>query len=115
MSMQAPKTMKFDAPKPKISTKSVFTGLSVVAKQKRIEKPTFKMAVWVSRLLPGTTNDDMANYIVSNKIIAERSKFNVHKLIKKDQDESTLKFVSFKVHTADTYVYDISLLWRQPY
>ena len=39
---------KFNAPKPKTGTKTEFTGLSVVGKPKRIEKPKFTKALWLS-------------------------------------------------------------------
>lgn len=91
----SPKTVKYNAPKPKTGTKTAFSGLSVVAKPKRIEKPTFAKAVWVSRLNPETTNEEIIDYIEKNTPVND--KFNVHKLVKKDRDVSTLKFVSFKV------------------
>ena len=88
---------KLDAPKPKIGTKMSTKGLTVVAKPTKIEKPRYTKAVWVSRLEPETTDTDIATYITENTLIKEKSKFDVHKLVKKDQDLSTLKFVSFKI------------------
>lgn len=94
---------KFDAPKPKVGTKTTFTGLSVVENKKfaRVEKPTFTRAVWISRLNPETTNEDIVNYIIVNTQITDTARFNVHKLIKKGCDLSTLKFVSFKIEVND--------------
>lgn len=88
---------KFNGPPPKTGTKTTITGLSVVAKSKPIEKPKFTKAVWVSRFDPSTTCDEITNYIMENTKIDDKTKFNVHKLVKKDQDLSQLKFVSFKL------------------
>lgn len=88
-----------DKPKAKIGTKQIAgpSGLSVVAKPKRPEKPSFTKAIWVSRLNPETTTEQIAEYIVKNTSITDKAKFNVHKLVKKDRELSTLKFVSFKI------------------
>lgn len=90
---------KRDVPEVKVGTKTTFTGLSVVKNQKpeRTEKPSFPRAVWISRLNPETSNEDIANYIIANTPIKDHANFNVHKLVKKDCDLSTLKFVSFKI------------------
>lgn len=88
---------KFSAPPPKIGTKTAVTGLSVVAKPKHEKKVQFTRAIWVSRLNPATTNEQITEYIVANTPVTESAKFNVHKLVKKDRDVSTLRFVSFKI------------------
>lgn len=92
-----PPKPKLDAPKPKIGTRMSTKGLTVVAKPPKIEKPRYTKAVWISRLEPETTDSDIATYITENTLIKEKSKFDVHKLVKKGQDLSTLKFVSFKI------------------
>lgn len=92
---------KFNGPKPKIGTKTAVTGLSVIAQPKRVEKPAFSKAIWVSRLNPATSSDEITKYILENTPIDDNNRFNVHKLVKKDQDLSLLKFVSFKVELND--------------
>lgn len=97
---------EFNAPKPKTGTKTTFTGLSVVAKPKRIKKPTFTKALWISRLNPETSEGEIADYIAQNTSITDFSKFKAHKLVKKDCDLTALKFVSFKIEMNDEE-YDI--------
>ena len=38
-------------------------GLSVVAKPKRPENPSFSKAIWISRLNPNETSENIAEYI----------------------------------------------------
>ena len=92
---------KFNAPKPKTGTKTEFTGLSVVGKPKRIEKPKFTKALWVSRIGPETTEGELADWISKNTTVTDCSKFKAHKLVKKDCDLKSLKFVSFKIEMND--------------
>lgn len=92
-----PEKAKFEAPKPMMGKKTVITRLNVVAKPKRVEKPTFKKAIWVSGFDPMTTSEEIVDYIVSETSVSDKLKFNVHKLVKKDKDMTTLKFVSFKI------------------
>lgn len=92
---------KFAGPKPKVSTKTAVTGLSIIAQPQRVEKPKFSKAVWVSRFNPSTTCDEISNYIMETAQIDDKAKFNVHKLVKKDQNLSLLKFVSFKIEVND--------------
>lgn len=92
---------KLNAPAPKVGTKTTASGLSVVVQPKRTPKPTFSKSIWVSRLGPSTTEEEIADYICENTPIVDRAKFSVHKLVKKDRDLSTLKFVSFKVAVND--------------
>lgn len=91
------KPSKLDAPKPRMGTKSATMRLNVVHKPERVEKPVFGKAIWVSGLAPTTTEQEIIDYIVNDTPINDKSKFRVHKLVKKGQDLSTLKFVSFKV------------------
>lgn len=92
----------FNAPKPKIGTKKTApTGLTIIAPLKRDEKPKFSKAIWISRFAASTTCDDISRLIVENTPIDDKSKFNVHKLVKKDKDLATLKFVSFKIEVND--------------
>lgn len=91
------KNVKFDAPKPKMGTKTLSTRLHVVAKPQRIEKQKFSKAIWVSGFEPATTPEEIVEYIESETPVSDKSKFNVHKLVKKDMDVSSLRFVSFKI------------------
>lgn len=95
----SPIRQKLNLPTAKMGTKSNVSGLSVVAKRepKRDEKPKFEKAIWVSRLSPNTTEDEVIEFITSNTPVTDKTKISVHKLVKKDADISSLKFVSFKV------------------
>ena len=95
---EKPPQMKFTETKPtaKVGTRQS-AGLSVVAKPKRPEKPSFSKAIWISRLTPTETTENITEYIVSNTSVTDKSKFTVHKLVKKDRELSTLRFVSFKI------------------
>lgn len=86
-------------PMAKVGMKTNAIGLAAVPKVDRIRdvQPKFAKALYVSRLNPATTNEQLSDYIVTNTPVTEKSKFNVHKMIKKGVDKSTLKFVSFKV------------------
>lgn len=88
-------------PKPVNGKKTNFSGLTVVPKVKRPERQTFTKAVWVSRLEPIHSAEDITEYIINNTQITEKTQFNVHKLVKKDRDINTLKFVSFKIEVND--------------
>lgn len=92
---------KFIAPKAKTGTKPAVTGLSIIAQPKRVEKPNFSKSVWVSGFGPDTPSEQISNYILQNTTITDKAKFNIHKLVKKGQDVSSLKFVSFKIEVND--------------
>lgn len=94
---KTPNKIKYNAPPPKVGTKTTFAGLSVVSKPKRAELQKFTKYIWVSRLKPETSEDEMIDYIVKNTSANDNTKFRVHKLVKKDADLSALKFVSFKI------------------
>lgn len=104
-------------PEPKMGTKTNANGLSVVPKPDRNREsgPKFEKALWVSRLSTQTTNDDVIAYITSNTSVTDSSRINVHKLVKKDVDVTTLQFVSFKVemNAEDLDVLNDSNLWPQ--
>lgn len=57
----------------------------------------FQKALYVSGLDPMTTNEQLVEYIVGNTPANDATKFKVHKMLKKDADISSLKYVSFKV------------------
>lgn len=63
----------------------------------RDNKPKFEKPLWVSRMDPATSNDDVVAYITSNTSVTDKEQISVHKFVKKDVDLSTLKFISFKV------------------
>lgn len=86
-------------PEPKLGTKSSATGLTIIPKPDRVrdDTPVFAKALYVSGLDPSTSNEQIAEYIVANTPVVEENKFKVYKLVKKGTDESTLKFVSFKI------------------
>lgn len=84
-------------PEPKVGTKSTANGLTIVPKVIREEKPVFAKALYVSGFAPDTSNEQIAQFIVTETSVKDTNKFKVHKMLKKDADISTLKFVSFKV------------------
>lgn len=89
-------------PPAKMGTKSSVNGLSVVKPNRnRDDEPEFKKALYVSGLHPTTSNGELADYIVQNTSVNDKTEFNVHKMVKKDADLSVLRFVSFKVEMND--------------
>lgn len=99
-----------------VGTNANSSGLVVVAPtqpKERVQKPTFEKAVWVSRLGPTVTEEEVRGYITANTGVA--SDFAVHKLVKKDRDVSTLNFVSFKiaVSAADFDILNDKNVWPQ--
>lgn len=113
----SPISGKMELPAPKIGTKSSVSGLSVVPKLNRSkdDKPKFDKALFVSRFHPETTCEQITEYITSNTTVTDGTKFNVHKMVRKDADISALKFVSFKVElNADELdILDDGNLWPE--
>lgn len=110
----SPITSKMVLPTPKIGTKSNASGLSVVPKPNRNKenKPKFDKALFVSRMHPMSTCEEITGYIISNTTVKDPSKFNVHKMVKKDADLSSLKYESFKVELNEDDL-DNESLWPQ--
>lgn len=104
-------------PAPKMGTKVNVNGLSVVSKpiRNRDDKPKYEKALYVSGLDPSTTNEQITEYIVENTSVDDKDKFNVHKMVKKDADITTLKYVSFKVelNVDELIVLDDVSLWPE--
>lgn len=95
---------KFDAPKPKVGTKKSNTNLSIVKpveKPKPTEKKSFSRAIWISRFKPTTEQSEIVDYILAEIPVNDKEKFNVHKLVKKGADLTTMKFISFKIEVND--------------
>lgn len=115
--IESPITSKMNLPTPKIGTKSSASGLSVVPKPNRNneDKPKFEKALYVSRMHPMTTCEEITAYITSNTTVTVPSRFSVHKMVKKDADLSSLKFVSFKIelNIDDLDVLDDANLWPE--
>lgn len=93
---------KPNVPASKVGTKQDASGLSVVPKivRARDDKSKFEKALFVSRLLPTTTADGVVNFVTANTSVNGKERMNVHKLVKKGVDESTLDFVSFKIEVS---------------
>lgn len=90
--------LKPNVPAPKIGTNANVGRLVAVEKpapRKIAEKPKYEKAVWISRLPPTTSEDDVREYI--GQLSSVSSNLIVHKLVKKDRDCSELNFVSFKI------------------
>lgn len=102
-------------PTPKVGTKPNANGLTAARKPERIDKPSFERALFVSGLDPATTNEQLSDYIVENTSVIDKTKFNVHKMVKKDADVSSLKFVSSKVamNVDELDVLDNKELWPE--
>lgn len=113
----SPQREKPKFPTPKMGTKSNVGGLSAIPQRARKidEKPKFEKAIWISRLSPDTTEDQIIDYIVNNTAVTDRTKMNVHKLVKKGVEMSSLNFVSFKVelNIADFDVLNDPEVWPQ--
>lgn len=98
------KITKIDLPKPQMGTKASNNKLCAVKlteKPKRNEMPSFDRTIWISRIEPSTEPSAIADYIVSETSVTDKSKFNVRKLVKPGTDCSTLKSVSFKIEVND--------------
>lgn len=108
---------KLQLPQPRVGTKSNVNGLTVVPKRvsTREEPPKFEKAIWVSRLGTDVTEENVMDYIIANTTVTDKSMMNVHKLIKKGTDVSSLNFVSFKVelNAADFDVLNDPAIWPQ--
>lgn len=85
-------------PTPKQGKKDVQIGRPVEERQavKRKANPLTK-SIWISKFHPETTTDEIENYIIENTDIKDKSKFKCVKLVKKEQDVTTMSFVSFKI------------------
>lgn len=95
-SNETPKTSKSkQTPR---SNKPVLVGMSksVIGRPLDNERPKMKpeKAIWVSRIHPETTEDEIKDYI-KNTIGITSPDIAVRKLVKKDKDLSTYSFVSF--------------------
>lgn len=113
---KSPSREKPQFPAAKTGKKSNANGLQVVPRMDRSESsPKFAKALYVSRLNPATTKEALSDYIVANTSVTDKAKFNVHKMIKKGIDETTLKFVSFKVemNVEELNVLDDASLWPE--
>lgn len=113
---QMKKKQKLNVPEPKTGTNASASGLVAVVKpepKKITEKPKFDKAVWVSRLAPSTTEEHIRQHIAEKTPAS--SNFTVHKLVKKDCDQSKLNFVSFKiaVNMADFDILNDPCVWPQ--
>lgn len=62
---------KINRPQPKIGTKSNVSGLTVVSQPERNMKPFFEMALWVSRLNPAVTCEEVVTFITTNTPITD--------------------------------------------
>lgn len=92
-------TRPLGLPEPKMGTNANVGRLSAIPQpnRSRDEQPKFEKALWVSRLSPDTSIDDVIDFITTNTPVTDKSKMNVHKLVKKGVDLASLQFVSFKV------------------
>lgn len=70
-------------------------------------KPDFSKSVWVSRLNPAVTNEQMVDFIIAKTDNNDKNQLNCRKLVKKDADLSELTYVSFKIDINDEHVDEI--------
>lgn len=94
-------------PSPKIGKKSLQIGKPLVTLESKPQPRKFEKAVWVSKLHPETTVEEVSEYIINNTPLTDAKRFKCWKLVKKDKDISTLSFVSFKI---DCYTEDLDIL-----
>lgn len=106
---------KPNVPEPKIGTNvnaSRLVAVSVAKPvSKKVEKPKFEKAIWVSRLPTATKEEDVRDYI--SGISSVSSNLSIHKLVKKGRDCSELNFISFKiaVNEADFVILNDPSVW----
>lgn len=105
---------KPNVPPPKVGTNtstSRLVAVDTVKPPQRPVKPKFEKAVWVSRLPPVTTEDEIREHISELKTVSPN--YEIHKLLKKGRDVSELKFISFKiaVNVADFEILNDPSMW----
>lgn len=112
--VKSPTLEKPQFPAAKIGQNENVNGLQAVPKIVRSDvKPKFAKALFLSRINPATTSEKLSDYIVSNTPVTDPTKFKVHKMVKKGVDESTLRFVSFKIEmdAAELDILDDAKWW----
>lgn len=81
-----------------MGTRKNVDGLVAVPKPNlNRDKTKFEKALFVTRLSPTTTIDDVIGYITTQTPVTDKERINVHKLVKKDADLSKMQYISFKV------------------
>lgn len=96
-------------PKPKVGTSGDVIGHSMPAivapplMQGGQTRPKFDRSLWVSRFHIETTTDQILDYVMSKTGCDDRSKFYCKKLVKRDADLTTLRFISFKIDVLEEF------------
>lgn len=88
-------------PSPVYGTREASIGRPFESKPKQnAMKSNFDKSIWISRFPVDTSPDEISDYIMKNTDLTDPAKFKCTKLVKKDQDLSTLSYVSFKIDVA---------------
>lgn len=90
-------------PKPKIGTSEAIIGQVMPPLRGGVTGRKFDRSLWVSRFHVETTTDQIMDYVVSKTGCEDRTKFFCKKLVKRDADLTTLKFVSFKIDVLEEF------------
>lgn len=98
-------SMKIPTPKQGKKATQIGRPLEIGQSAPRKLNPMSK-SIWISKFHPETMPEEIEKYIVEQTEVKDKTKFKCVKLVKKDQDVTTLKFVSFKID-ATPAVYDI--------
>lgn len=91
-------------PSPKQGVKNASIGPPIERRTARVNDATNKKlskSLWISPLHPTVSAEDMKKYVTENTALKDVDKFFCKKLVKKDQDLSTLSYVSFKIDVTD--------------
>lgn len=82
-----------------VGTLDVVIGPAVplIVERSSPSRRKFDRSLWISRLHPETTTDQILEYVMSKTDCNDKSSFFCKKLVKRDADLSLLQFVSFKV------------------
>lgn len=96
-----------EIPTPKQGKKAIQIGRPLENTQSAQRKLNpFSKSIWISKFHPETKPEEIEKYIVEQTEVKDKTKFKCVKLVTKDQDITTLKFVSFKIDVTPA-VYDI--------
>lgn len=101
-------SVQYNRPKPRIGTSEAVIGLAMPPIRSGEVRRKFDRSLWVSRFHVDTTTDQIMDYVVAKTGCEDRTKFFCKKLVKRDADLTTLKFVSFKIDILEEFYDSLS-------
>lgn len=96
LNAETPRRPPLQVPTPKCGSNAVTIGPPVSVGEKS-SGTRFDKSLWVSKLHPTVTAEEISEYLVKNTPLKDATKFYCKRLTKKDQDLSQLAFISFKI------------------